>query len=237
MRRHQHQARRPFAGQTGDSPDRGFSVVEVLVAMGLFSLLSTLLLGLALSTSQVTKDVQTLTNVNEESRLAMERLTRELRQASAITAVHLPETADTTDTTALTFWIDFNGDGAQDLNAADPEVLTYRWNPVTARLTLTANDATGTAVTRPVLAASVSGFTLGLRSSKWQYDVSISGQPPDGITSWQELDAAGPPVGNNNGALDSQELDSINLVALTMTVLDGERAQTYSTQVDLRNRN
>src|SRR5680860_344900 len=109
--------------------DAGVSLIEVLVAMGLFGVLGTLLLGLALSTSQVTDDVRTLTNVNEESRLAMERLTRELRQAATITAVRLPSSP--TDTTALTFWTDFNGNGAQDLNAADPEVLTYRWNPVT----------------------------------------------------------------------------------------------------------
>lgn len=208
--------------------DAGASLVEVLVAMGLFGVLGTLLLGLALSTSGVTTDVRTLTNVNEESRTAMERLTRELRQASQITAVQLPATS--TETTALTFWTDFDGNGVQDLNAADPEVLTYRWNPVTSRLTLTVNDAGGTATTRPVLAATVSSFTLLLRSSKWQYDADGNGE-----TTWQELDAvtAG---GNGNGKPDGTDLDNIDLVGLEMTVLDGARAQTYSTRVDLRNR-
>jgi prepilin-type N-terminal cleavage/methylation domain-containing protein len=217
-----------------DERDDGFSLVEVLVAMGLFSLIGTLLLGLALSTSRVTGDIRTTTNVNEESRLAMERMGRELRQANTITAVHLPTTA--TDTTSLTFWADFDGDGARDLNAADPEVLTYQWDPVTSRLTLTANDAGGTAVTRPVLAASVSSLTFGLRSSKWQYDGAVPGQPADGMTTWQELDRAGSPVGNGNGVPDGPELDNIDLVAVTMTVQDGIRAQTYSTQIDLRNR-
>ena len=216
------------AGVAQDPRDRGVTLVEVLVAMGLFSLLGTLLLGLAVSTSKVTDDTRMLTNVNEESRLVMERLTRELRQASVITTVHLPAT--TTDTTALTFWTDFDGDTVRDLNAADPEVLTYRWDPVTSGLTLTANDASGTAVTRPVLAAIVSKFTLGLRSSKWQYDVNA-----DGSTTWQELDAAG--VGNGNQTPDGQELDNIDLVELSMTVLDGAHAQTYRTKVDLRNRN
>lgn len=210
--------------------DRGFTLVEVLVAMGLFSLVGTLLLGFALSTSKVANDTRTLTNVNEESRMAMERIIRELRQARIIEAVSLPATP--TDTTALTFWTDFNGDKVRDTTAADPEVLTYRWNPTTSRLTLTANDAGGTATTRPVLAATVSSFVLDLRSSRWEYDAN-----GDGATTWQELDQAGAPVGNANGLPDGTELEHVDRVEVRMTVLDGARAQTYSSQVDLRNRN
>lgn len=225
-----HRRRAMSRHRQGDDPpkDAGLSLVEVLVAMGLFGMVGTLLLGLAVSTSRVTQDVRTLTNVNEESRLAMERITRELRQANRITDVRLPASA--TDTTAITFWTDFNGNGAQDLNAADPEVMTYRWNPVTSRLTLTVNDASGTATTRPVLAATVSSFVLRLRSSQWQHD-----SDGDGETTWQELDAVAA-GGNANGAPDGTELDNLDLVGLDMTVLDGARAQTYSTRVDLRNR-
>jgi prepilin-type N-terminal cleavage/methylation domain-containing protein len=209
--------------------DEGMTLVEVLVAMGLLGVLGTLLLGLSLSTSRVTEDTRALAGVNEESRLAMERLVRELRQASALTDARLPP-ANTT--TALTFWTDFDGNGVQDLNAADPEVLTYRWNPATSRLTLTANDASGTAITRPVLAANVTGFSLGLRSSKWEYDAD-----GDGITTWEELDAAGSPVGNANGVPDGPELANIDLVSIRMTVAEAGHVQSYSTQVDLRNRN
>jgi type II secretory pathway pseudopilin PulG len=207
--------------------DPGVSLVEILVGIGLFATLGALLLGLALSTGKVTTDTRALANVSEESRLAMERMTRELRQSSGLTDVQLSGSS-----TALTFWTDFDGDGAQDLNAADPEVLTYRWDPTTRRLTLTANDATGTAVTRPVLAAQVSRFDVHLQSSKWQYDA-------DGVggTTWLELDAAAAPVGNRNGRPDGQELAHLDLVQISMTVLDGARAQTYNTRVDLRNRN
>jgi hypothetical protein len=138
--------------------------------------------------------------------------------------------------TGLTFWTDFDGDGAQDLNAADPEVLTYRWAPATRTLTLTANDATGTAVTRPVLAAQVSRFEVDLQSSKWQYDTPVNGLS-DGVTTWRELDAAGLPIGDGDSRPDGQELALLDLVQISMTVLDGARAQTYTTRVDLRNRN
>ena len=198
------------------------------MGIGLFAMLGTLLLGLALSTGKVTTDTRALANVSEESRLAIERMTRELRQSSGLTDVQLPASSST----ALTFWTDFNGNEAPDLNAADPEVITYRWDPGTSRLTLTANDPTGTAVTRPVLAAQVSRFEVELRSSKWQYDT-------DGLlgTTWQELDQAAPPIGNGNGRPDGQELTHLDLVQISMTVLDGARAQTYNTRVDLRNRN
>jgi prepilin-type N-terminal cleavage/methylation domain-containing protein len=208
--------------------DAGFSLVELLVAMGLFGVLGSLLLGLALSTGNVTENVRALSNINEESRLAVERLSRELRQATQVTAVSLPSTS--TDRTALTFWTDFDGNGAQDLNAADPEILTYEWDPQTDRLSLTVNDASGTSITRPLLAANVSALTLDLRSSEWRLDAD-----GDGRTTWQELDvpAAG---GNGNGVPDGPELLELDLIGVTMTVLDGARAQTYTTRVDLRNR-
>jgi prepilin-type N-terminal cleavage/methylation domain-containing protein len=218
--------RRHGAGRSALRDD-GLSLVEVLVAMGLFGVLGTLLLGLALSTSQVTEDTRSLANVTEQSRLAMERMTRELRQAEEIQAVQFTGGQPT----GVTFWTDFNGNGAKDLNAADPEVVTYRWNAGSSELTLTANDASGTATTRPVLAADVTSFVIGLRSSKWQYDSSA-----DGITTtWQELDQSGPPVGNADGVLNGPELAHIDLVSLAMTVSRGSQAQNYSTQVDLRN--
>jgi type II secretory pathway pseudopilin PulG len=219
-----------IVGAAPGGSDDGGTLIEIIVAIAIFGLLGSALLGVVLSTNKVTESTRQMTNVNEESRLAMERLTRELRQANAVLDVQLP--ASDTDSTALTFWTDFDGNGTADLNAADPEVLTYRWDPNTGQLTLTANDASGTAVTKPVLAANVTAFTLSLRSSLWQHDLD-----GDGVTDWSELDASGAPVGNGNGTLDAPELDHLDAVAISMTVLDGPYAQTYQTQVDLRNRN
>ena len=163
----------------------------------------------------------------EEARTAMERLSRELRQAAAIDRVTLPASPGT-GLTSFTFWSDFDGDGHRDTGAGDPEVLTYCWNPDTDRLTLT--DQLSCDDAQPVLAATVTRFVVDLESSEWAYDAN-----GDGITTWSELDARGAPVGNGNGRPDA-ELVHVDLVGVTMTVQDGAGSQTYQTRIDLRNR-
>ena len=221
--------------------DLGLGLVELIVAIGLFGVLGSILLGLALSTSRATETTEGIANVSEESRLAMERMTRELRQAKAIVAIQLGTTSPTTypanclnpdsQLSAFTFWSDFNGNGVKDLNAADPEVLTYRWNPTSDKLTLTANDASGKSVTEPVLAAKVASFSVDFASSSWEYDTD-----QDSTTDWCELDTR-LDVGNQNYAPDGDEVKLIDLVTISMSVKDGSHTLAYRTRVDLRNQN
>ena len=216
--------------------DGGFTLVELLVAMGIFLLLMSMVMLMVTSTSRATQDTRQFTNINEQARIATERLTRELRQAKIIKSVTLP-TAPSHDVT-MTFGVDFNGNGQVDDVVADPEVLTYRYEANDKKLTLTANDETGHAITRPILSQQVSAFSLDFRSSLWQYDGCTSSSPTptgtkDGITDWTELDTACG-GGNANGILDT-ELTRIDLVAITLSVLEGAHKQTYQTQVSLRN--
>jgi prepilin-type N-terminal cleavage/methylation domain-containing protein len=220
-------------------PDDGFTLVELLVAMGLFLVLSSLVMTSVLSMSRATTDVKQFTNINEQARIATERLTRELRQAKEVSGAVLPATVG--GDTSLTFGVDFDGSGVVDATAADPEVMTYRYDSAAKKLTLTANDASGTAVTRPILSEQVSAFKLQFRSSLWKYDGCRVGDSPgaplgtkDGVTDWTELDTVCG-AGNNNGSLDAAELDRVDLVAVTLSVLEGPHQQTYETQVGLRN--
>lgn len=219
--------------------DAGFTLVEVLVAMGLFSIFSAVLLGYAISTADVTEQVRATGDVNGESRLAVERMTREMRQASAVDSVSVRAVETTTQTgtttsyelTGLTVWVDFDGSGTRTLSSLDPEVLTYRWDPANGRLTLTADDASGTATTRPVLAEVVTRFDLRLDSSLFEADTNA-----DGRTSWQELDASTTFGGNQNGVPDGAELKLIDLVSVRMTIKDADESRDYVLQADLRNR-
>src|SRR3954452_22974597 len=98
--------------------DEGFTLVELLVAMGIFLLLGSLVMTSVLSMSRATSDVKQFTNINEQARIATERLTRELRQATEIRAAGLPAAAG--GDTSLTFGVDFSGNKAIESTAADP---------------------------------------------------------------------------------------------------------------------
>lgn len=209
--------------------DRGFTLVELLVAMGLFGVLASVLLSVTFSSADVTDEVGRAADLTGESRLAIERMSRELRQASSIDAAVITATS-----IAITFWTDFNGNSIRDTAAGDPEVLTYRWTKASERLTLTADDAAGTAVTQPVLAGKVVDLNVQLLSSLWQYD-GADGTTKDGATGWRELDAAGAPVGNNNGVPDGPELEHVDLIAVRITVADSGTNREFLMQADLRN--
>jgi type II secretory pathway pseudopilin PulG len=202
-------------------------MIELLVVMVLTGVLGSLLLGSTLGARQVTDDARVSSELTADVRRAMERLARELRQAVAIDRVDLPATP--ADGTAITFWADFDNDAARDVDASDPEVLTYRYVPAAGRLTLTVDDADGTAVTTPILAENVTAFGLSLRSSQWQYDRNA-----DGVVDWKELDVS--PIGNGDGRPDGAELSRIDSVVLDVVVRRDGRNQSYRTQVDLRNR-
>jgi prepilin-type N-terminal cleavage/methylation domain-containing protein len=220
--------------------DGGFTLVEVLVAMGLFLLLMSMVMLMVTSATRATQDTRQFTNINEQARIAVERLTRELRQAKELGPATLPSSTD--HDVALTFGVDFDGSGQVDAVASDPEVLTYRYDADHEKLTLTANNAAGDPETRPILSREVSAFELQFRSSLYKYDGCLpadsAGAPtalPDGVTDWTELDTicGG---GNHNGQLDALELNRIDLVLITLSVLEGPHRQTYQTQVSLRNR-
>lgn len=142
----------------------------------------------------------------------------------------------------------------EPVNLSAPETETFCWSPATELLYLipqnptTMNEATpvtscsgGTAL----LAGKITAFQIAYRSSLYRYQ-NASGKDATygactgtgtscGVTTWYDLDAAGPPVGNNDGVLDMPELQYIDSLVITMTLEQGGHSQQFSTQVDLRN--
>jgi len=167
----------------------GFTLVELLVAVSIFAILMTMIGTALASAARSVDNSKQLNEVNEEARLAIVRMSRELRQSRSIESV--TQLSDGSGfASAITFDVDFDGDGYIEATAADPEVLTYRYRTDLSgagngQIELTANDAAGTATVRPVVSGHVSDFHIELRSSLWGCDGN-----GDGITTWQEIDTS-----------------------------------------------
>lgn len=229
---------RPRIGGT----DRGFTLVELLVAIVLMGIIGTVVFTSVLAGQRAANTSRTVNDLNEEARLVLNRMSRELREAQRVTAVtnvNGPGFAATNDV-KITFEVDFNGNGVIEPTAADPERITYQYDYAQQRLLLVAAGST-----YPVLAANVASFTVDLTSRKYRYDgtpasgmvcaTGTQGSLLDGTIHWWEIDShASRADGNCNGVLDA-ELASIDSIWLQLKVLYGAKQQEYRTRVDLRN--
>lgn len=234
--------------------DRGFTLVELMVAMSLMIVVITTSLTAVITAQKAETTSRQVQNLNEEARQAMNRMARDLRQAQVLVTAVNPDGPlySTTGITALRFQGDYNGDGCAPsplvataacpvaYSSANPEDLTYCFEAGSKQLYVIDNQASGvipitatsTACTggQPLLAGNVSRLEISYRSALYSYDTN----PTDGVTTWRELDAAGVPVGNLNSQLDV-ELPFVDSVSLNITMSDAGHSQQYRTQVDLRN--
>jgi prepilin-type N-terminal cleavage/methylation domain-containing protein len=225
--------------------DRGFTLVELLVGMVIFSIIMSVIFTAVMASSRLAKNSQTVNDLNEEARLVLNRMSRELREAQALTAVANPMAGSPATTlnpagdVSITFHVDFNGNGTIEPLAADPEELTYLYDRAGQRLILKAGG-----LSTPVLAANVADFSVDFTSRRYQFDgvawaagsgcTSIS-EPRDGTVHWWEIDKyPSGSVGNCDGQLNS-ELVAVDSIMLNLKVLYGAKQQVYQTTVDLRN--
>lgn len=215
--------------------DRGLTLIELLVAMTLFLVLSAVAFTTVTTAASSVRNTRKVNDLNEQARLVLTRIAREVREANRITAVNSDPSL------GLTFEVDFDGDGLIEPTASDAEVLHYEYDGANKRLLLTASTG-GPPTTLPVLASNVEAFSLEYRSRLYQYDAS-----GDGVTTWQELDGRtltndekirriADGVGDVNGSLTAPELAHVDSIIISFTVLKDERTQVYRTQIDLRNR-
>ena len=194
-----------------------------------------------MSTQRASDTNRTVNGLNEEARLSLTRLSRELREAERIVAVTNPTGPgyNATQDTSVTFEVDFNGNGVIEPTAADPERLTYVWDASDGELVLQASS-----ISYPVVSGNVEQFQLELTTRLWSFDGANTaavaeacavpaGASKDGTIHWWEVDGFRA-RGNCNGVPDV-ELSTIDSVGIQLKVLEGSRQQTYRTQVDLRN--
>lgn len=234
--------------------DDGFTLVEMLVAMSVMIVLITVSMSVVVASSGVAKTTIQVQGLNEEARHAINRMARDIRQASSVVTAVNPDgpAYDPARIVAVRFRGDYDGDGCVNgvaitgtptcllYASSNPEDLTYCYEPTTDQLYVIDNQVSGVtpvsststscAGGQPLLAANVAAFKVSYRSGQYRYDTSA-----DGVTTWLELDQGGPPVGDLNGSLGA-ELPFVDSVILDMTMSVDGFNQTYRSQIDLRNR-
>ena len=222
------------------SDNAGFTIIEMLVAVTLFGIMSTGVYQVLIAQTGGADTTRSLGKVADEARLGFNRMVRDVREADAITWVSGPENQ-------FTINVNFNDDAYyQNPNAQDDdEVLTYTFDSTAGTISLcnALEHSACTPATSEVLMAGV-GLIPGKQpftftSTKLEYDWGV----PYGTTSWQELDEASDPathnvvgVGNNNDAFDNGEWPFITTVAFALRLThDGNSTDFYST-VQMRNK-
>jgi Tfp pilus assembly protein PilW len=196
--------------------DRGLSLVEVIVAMTLTVLVTGTMIGTVFSSSRAGKVVRSQHDLTQEATVVLNRMTRELREAQAVTTVTNANGPNfsATGNVDMTFDVDFNGNGTIEPATADPERLTYRFDRANNRVLLLADS-----YSTPIIAGGVQNMTL-----------SFTGRGAD----WTTFDAiaAG---GNGNGLLDGFELRKVDAVQVQLVMKIDGHTQTLNTGVNLRN--
>lgn len=206
--------------------EAGYSLIEMLVAMSVFAVLSTSLYLVLFQTTRGATKARDIAKISQKARIGFTRLVRDTRQGSVITSG---------DDNSYTVEVDFDGDGAIDASGANPqgdyEVLTYRFQE---------SDGTVRISTDPSVAGEVlmRGVDCLRRSNGNCYPAFDYGSGhleydwnSDGVTTWQELDTASTHgvvgVGNNNTVLDEGELPYISDVSISLR-LKGDTNTTFA---------
>ena len=228
-----HASRAVQAHENGsdDCGEGGFTLVELLVAISIFALLTAVVFSGLTATVKTVDDVRSVTNLTEEARMTMERMTRELRQSTRVLAAN---------GTSVTFGVDFNSVRGLEKNAVDPEIVRYQYAPgINGKGTLmfiannpdvectSSQELLCSPVERPILKENVKNFALTFSSNLSQYNDQY------GLTDWTAIDLA---IGNHNGIFDLGEFNRIDSIEVTIQ-LNGSGTQTYTTRAYLRNQN
>lgn len=204
---------------------KGFTVIELLVSMAVFSLVSVGMYQVLFSATAGSETAQDGITVSEEARLGFNRLVRDTREADTLAAV---------TSTSFDVLIDFDGNGTIRPTPADPtgsyERLTIAFDRDAETITMSTGAGNTEVLMRGVrcIVQTPTCSVFSYSSSRLEHD-----SDGNGVTTHAELETT---IGNGNGAIDGSEVGFIDVVSFAMEVQDGDAATDFYADAQLRNR-
>ncbi len=198
----------------------GFTLVELLVTIVLFSVLSAGFYSVMLSGVRGSDTTESVVRISEEARFGLNRMVRDTREATRLTAA---------SPTSYTIEIDFNANGT--IEPANGEVETFAYD--SNRNVITLNGEVLVAGVKQVAVLPIFDYS----SNQLQFDHN----PVDGIATWQEVN--NPPASVTGGgdrdpaptAPDGPELPYLTEVSFVLRIESGDRASEFYSLAQLRN--
>lgn len=235
----------------------GFTLIEVLVTMSIFSVVSIGMYMTMFSATRSSNTSRAVARVSAEARLGFNRLVRDVREG-VIVCQNAPQPC--VQPYAFRIKVDFDGNqiyaapGSTN-PAGDYEDLTIAFDQDQGRVTLAATGgvprvlmegvdcprtSAGSCIQRlggspwPAIYGVAPANVFTFLSNRLEYDWN-----GDGIVPWQELDAAPTHsvigVGNNNGELDGSEISLISSIGFSFAIRDGASSAAFVAEAQLRN--
>jgi prepilin-type N-terminal cleavage/methylation domain-containing protein len=207
---------------TRDRHEEGFTLIEILVTIGLFSVLSVGFYQVLFASTRHSETSTSIAAVSEEARLGFNRMVRDTREGDSISSA----TANTYNVK-----VDFNSDGDYDNPniAGDYEDLTFRF--VEANNLITLNGEVLIRGVQEIPGQDIFTYSSNLLQYDWD---------GNGVTSWQELDQAAAHgasgVGDSDGSLSDGEYPFISSVGFAFTIVQEDRSADFYAQAQVRNR-
>jgi len=201
------------------SDDRGYTLVEFAVAMGIFLIFMSVVTPFMFSQIQGALRTEDRVDLQQNARIALRTMTRELRQATELyDSVDKPS-----GKTEVSFGVDFDGNGVIDSynNTAAPlEQITYYYTPVDETLYRGRKKNVGSP-----LAEHVQDVIFTMYGSNLVLDGN-----GDGVVDEDELDT------NGNNKIDGPELANVTRLTIELDMAGGDVTQTFEAQAFMRNR-
>ena len=223
----------------------GFTLVETLVAILVFSLISVGFYTTMFSGTQASETARRVVRVTEEARLGLNRMVRDVREADAIAFA-----GNNRFRVLINFNNDFevgdaDGDGIPNEpiftnSTGNLEDITYLFEPDTQGLYIDA-DADGILNDDELLARGITQLATGAPVFSYYSNLLEFDWNDDGVTTCLELDDAqnhgvGAGVaGDGNGVCDAPEWPKLSRIALAFTVSSGDSSENFFASSQLRN--